>query len=165
MNAITAALLEGCPKSPAGQRQQPMLPIRGVVSLLDRDEDAVLRLIEDGDLLWAFDVALQPKRARKKALRVLPQAVDDYRAGRKCALQWPDVQRLLLAGGEQTMPSPSCVRLMNVCQAHVAALLRHRELLVCKDGRRGRGGAALVWTYSFTDFLKRRCFPVPLVDI
>jgi hypothetical protein len=164
MNPITAALLGDSPETAARQRQRPMMPIRGVTSLLDRTEAAVLTLIEDGDLLWAFDVALVPGRARKKALRVLPQCVDDYRTGRKCALKWPDVEQLLLAGGEQLVPNVEIERVLSVCQRHVAALLEHEELLIGHKGRQGPGGSTLVWSYSFTAFLRRRCYPLPVAD-
>ncbi len=165
MNVVTAALLDSpAPALAARQRQRPLIPIRGMVSVLDRNENAVLRLIDEGELRWAWNVALQPDRAWKKALRVLPQCVDDYRAGRKCDLAWAEVQRLLLAGGEKTVQSIEVVRLLNVCQSHVAALLRREELLLCRKGRHGRGGTALIWSYSFTNFLKRRCYPVPMAE-
>ena len=46
-----------------------MLPVRGVCSLVDQDEDHVLQLIEDGSIAWAFDVALDTKRGRNRELR------------------------------------------------------------------------------------------------
>ena len=140
-----------------------LMPVRGVMALLDMSEFKILDLIEDGSLEWVLNVALDPQRARKRELRVLPQSVDDYRAGRTGAVQWADVQRILMSG-EQSVASVDLERVLNICQGQVDRLLRGKELLVCKRGRRGRGGSTLVWRYSLESFLKRRRYPVPEAD-
>jgi len=48
-----------------------MLPLRGVCSLVDKDENKVLELIESGKLAWVFDVSLARTR---KELRIVPAA-------------------------------------------------------------------------------------------
>ena len=85
MNAVAE------PVSPAAtmsrQRSKPLLPVRGVCSLIERDEDHVLKLILDGSIGWAFNVALEAKRGRNRYLRILPAAVADYMHGRTCSLK------------------------------------------------------------------------------
>src|ERR1039457_5818270 len=95
------------------QRSKPILPVRGVMSLVDKNEDQVLRLIEDGSLVWAFDVALDPKRGRRRELRVLPAAVADYLRGQSCGLEWADVLRLLLPHDEPVILSREITRILN----------------------------------------------------
>src|SRR5664279_3017050 len=75
---------------------KPLLPVRGVCSILDCDEDQVLRLLQEGKLAWSFDVSLRPKSGSSRELRVLQAAVVSYMQGRPCELQWADVFRLLL---------------------------------------------------------------------
>jgi hypothetical protein len=83
------------------QRSKPLLPVRGVCSLVDENEKKVVNLIEEGAIAWAFDISL----GRRMCLRVLPAAVADYLQGRTCELKWADVFGLLMAGH---YPRPQC---------------------------------------------------------
>ena len=82
------------------QRSKPLLPLRGVCSLIDGNEDQVLALIEEGKLAWAWNVALDPKRGRCRELRILPRCVADYLRGQTCPLEWANVLRVLLPHDE-----------------------------------------------------------------
>ncbi len=135
-----------------------MFPIRGLVALLDKNEDQVLRLVEDGDLLWAFDLSLIPERARSKELRVLAQCAHDYLAGRKSELEWENVARLVLPHDEPILTSLEIQRSCNVSCAHVTALIRRRQLECVSKGHTGPKGSARVTASSFTNFLERRRF-------
>jgi hypothetical protein len=140
------------------QRGRPMFTIRGAVSVLDRNEDKLLTLIENGDLLWAFDLALVPERAHSHELRILPQCVEDFQHGRKSALEWDEVARLVVPHDEPVISSLQIQRSCNVCSAHVTALARRKQLEVVSKGRTGPCGSAWFTTASFLAFLQRRRF-------
>jgi hypothetical protein len=129
------------------------------MSLVDKNEDQVLRLIEDGSLVWAFDVALDPKRGRRRELRVLPAAVADYLRGQSCGLEWADVLRLLLPHDEPVILSREITRILNVCSTHTYHLARRKLITPRSTWRRGRGGCARFAADSFVEFLKLRRFP------
>jgi hypothetical protein len=156
MNAVAEPVSTAAPVS--RQRTKPLLPFRGVMSLVDRNKDEVLRLIEDGILLWAFDVAFDPKRGHKKMLRILPACVADYLRGQQCSLEWADVLRSLLPHDEPVILSKDIMRVLNVSGTHTYHLA-HRKLLVsCSTWRRGPGGCGQFTTKSFVAFLKSRRF-------
>jgi hypothetical protein len=152
MNAVAE------PVSPAAtmQRSKPLIPIRGVVSLIDRSEDQVLRLIEDGKLAWAWDVALDPKRGRNRELRVLPAAVASYLRGQACSLEWAEVLAMLLPHDGLEILSRDITRILNVSGTHTYHLAR-RKLIAPRSGwRRGRGGCGRFAAESFVEFLHAR---------
>jgi hypothetical protein len=126
------------------------------MSLIDENEDKVPQLIEDGQLAWAFDVALDPKRGSRRDLRVLPAAVSAYLHGETCLLEWPDVLKLLLPHDEPELLSKDIYRVLNVCSTHLYALARRKLIVPCSTWRRGRGGCGRFTTKSFINFLKER---------
>ena len=138
---------------------KPLLPVRGVMSLFDKSEDQALRLIEDGKLAWAFDVALDPKRGRNREIRVLPASVADYLRSQPCALEWPDVLRLLLPHDEPMILSKDITRVLNVSSTHTYHLARRKLITPRSTWRRGRGGCGRFAADSFVSFLKSRRFP------
>lgn len=140
------------------QRQQskPMLPLRGVVALVNKSKDEVLELIEDGSLLWCWDVSLDPKDGRKRELRILPAAIVDFLSGRQCLLDWEDVLRLLLPRAEPLIRSSDISRILNISGTHLYDLARRKVLAPCSPWRKGPGGQAKFPTKSFVDFLKSR---------
>src|ERR1035437_3554354 len=103
MNAVAEPVSP--PVTMPRQRSKPLMPVRGVMSLVERNEDQVLALIEDGSLAWAFDVALDPKRGHSKELRILPRCVADYLRGQTCSLEWAEVLRMLLPHDEPVILS------------------------------------------------------------
>jgi hypothetical protein len=157
------AAAEPVPVSPAAMvsraRSKPLLPVRGVMSLIDQNEDQVLRLIEDGQLAWAFDMSLDTKRGHSKELRILPAAVLEYMRGRTCSLEWPAVLSLLLPPDEPIILGTEITRVINCCSTHIYALARRKLITPCSSWRRGRGGSARFVAKSFVDFLKSRRFP------
>src|ERR1035437_5131821 len=105
------------PTAPAAtaprQRSKPLLPRRGVCSLVNEDENRVLDLIESGEIAWAFDVALVQRRGRRREFRVLPAAVADYLQGRPCELDQQTVFGLLVPD-VPTIPANRIARILNV---------------------------------------------------
>jgi len=139
-----------------------MVPIRGVIPILDRDEDAVLRLIEDGSLRWAFNIAVKLGSAME--LRVFPQCVGDFVAGRKCGLEFAAVLAALTGGRADRMSAVEISAALNASGTHVYGLIAAGELKACSRWRKGTGGSALVCVGSFKGFLARRCWPVAVRD-
>src|ERR1035437_1440657 len=147
------------PASMPRQRSKPLLPVRGVMSLVDKNEDQVLGLIEEGKLAWVWDIRLDTKRGRNKELRILPAAVADYLRGQPCSLEWTDVLRLLLPHEEPVILSKDITRILNVSGTHTYHLARRKLILPCSSWRRGRGGCGRFAAKSFVEFLQNRRFP------
>jgi hypothetical protein len=136
-----------------------MWTIRGLFTELARNEDEILAMIEDGSLLYAFDLSLEPKLAKQRALRVLPHCVDDFIAGRSCEFEWPAVARLLVPHDHPILTGLEVQHVCNVSCAHVTALIRRKFLTAVKNGRPGPGGSPRITTESFLRFLQDRRFP------
>ena len=137
---------------------KPLLPVRGVMSLIDQNEDQVLKLIKDGSIAWAFNVALEAKRGRNRHLRILPAAVADFMRGRTCSLKWPDVFGLLLPDGP-IVTSLEIYRMLNVSGDHLYNLVRAKQIICCSTWGRGPKGKARFATVRFIEFLQARRFP------
>ena len=141
------------------RRSKPLLPLRGICSLIDRNEDQTLRLIEEGQIAFAWDFALDPSRARAKELRILPAAVSDYMRGQPCSLRWADVLALVAPDDGPEVLSTQIMRALNVSGEHVYNLARRKVLVPCSTWRRGRGGHARFPRQTFIDFLEERRWP------
>jgi hypothetical protein len=159
MKSIAEAVPVSQPAAMPRTRSKPLLPVRGVMSLLDRDEDAVLRLVEAGSLLWAFDVALDTKHGCSKELRILPASVADFLRGQQSSLEWAEVLRSLLPHDERVILSKDITRILNISSTHFYHLARRRLLVPCSTWRRGRGGCGHFTTESFVAFLRLRRYP------
>jgi hypothetical protein len=146
------------PAATPRQRSKPLLPLRGVCSLVDKDENKVLELLESGEIGWTFDVSLAQKPGRRRHLRVLPAAVADYLKARACQLSWEDVLGLMLPDAP-TIFASEIARTLNVSSDHIYNLLARKQIIACPTRRRGPGGSARVPTKSFIQFLQQRRFP------
>jgi len=138
------------------QRTKPLLPLRAVVALLDKSTSEVLERIENGGLLWCWDVALNRKDGRKRELRILPACVADYLRGQPCRLGWAQVLSLLLPDEKPALLSQEVARLLNVSGTHLYHLVLRKVLIAGSAWRRGPGGCARITTESFIGFLKAR---------
>jgi hypothetical protein len=141
------------------QRSKPLLPVRGVMSLVDRNEDEVLRMVEAGELLWAFDVAADPKCARCKELRILPACVADWLRGQTCLLEWADVLAMLLPGNAPLILSKEIARTLNISGALLYTLARRKALSSVTAWHCGPGGCGRFTRASVLKFLRDRRFP------
>jgi len=128
---------------------------------LDKDEDAILRLIESGDLLWAWNVAAKATRGAKE-MRVLPKCVGDFAAGRECRIEFEDVVQALTRGETETLAASEVSAVLNVSSTQVYNLIASRQLMALSTWRTGPGGSARVSVDSFTRFLRERAWPVPV---
>lgn len=128
------------------------------MSLLDKNEDQVLRMVQDGSLAWAFNVASFPQRGQSMELRILPACVADYLRGQTCSLEWTDVLGLLLPHDDPLILAKDITRVLNVSSTHLYHLVRRKVLTPCSAWRRGPGGCARFRRNSFVQFLKDRRF-------
>ena len=146
------------PLPTTGQRRgKPLLPVRGVCSLVDLDENRTLALIEEGKIAWAWNFATE--RARAKELRVLPAAVADYMRGQACSLKWPDVLALVVPHGGTEFTSTEITRALNVSGEHFYNLVRAKVLAPCSGWCRGPRGHARVLRKTLVSFLESRRWP------
>ena len=143
------------PVTPARQRSKPLLPVRGVCSLVDKNAEQVLQLLEEGALSWAWDVSLARKR---REIRVLPAAVADYLKGHTCELKWADVLDLMVPDAP-TVPASDITRMLNVSSDHTYHLIDRKQIVACPTRRRGPGGSARVPAKNLIQFLEQRRFP------
>ena len=134
---------------------KPLLPVSGVCSLVDRDADDVLALMESGEIAWWFDFRLAQKRGTKRHLRVLPAAVADFLKRRKCELDFDDVWSLLRPDGP-TIRAKELAHILNVSVDHVYHLIERRQIIACPSRRKGPGGSGRVAATSFSKFLQKR---------
>lgn len=141
----------------AEKRGVPLFTIRGLCSVLGLTCDQILRKIEEGAIAWCFDLSLVPERAKKRELRVLPACIDDFVAARECKLEWKDITRLVTFE-ESVMTAKHIERVLNVSQAHVAALIRRKLLVPERKASSGPRGSARVATETFLTLLKSRRF-------
>jgi hypothetical protein len=146
-------------QQPATRRGKPLLPVRGECSLIDKDEDETLKLIEEGKIAFAWDVALAPTRARSKELRILPAAVADYMRNRACKLKWADVLALVVPHDGPELLSRQITRALNISGELLYNLTRAKVLEPCSTWSRGPHGCAHFHRQTLVDFLEKRRWP------
>lgn len=132
-----------------------MLAPRGAMSVLDKTDREIWELIDSGALTWCFDVSLEPERARKRELRILPECIADFAEGRKSEMTWVQVFGLLIPHGEPVLAAGEIEHCLNVSDLHVVNLAERKLLNRCERGGRGIGGAKFTKA-SFTSFLTAR---------
>lgn len=141
-------------------RCRPLLPVRGVVSLLGCDENRVLDLVEEGELLWAWNFALD-RAGRTKELRILPQCVQDFNEATPCSVTWPEVLALVFAAGSEELTAADVSLGLNLSGTHVHNLIERGEIKTQCAARRGPNGSPPILISSVLHFLKRRRWPAP----
>src|SRR5947209_874688 len=105
-------------------RAKPMLPVRGVVAILNATALEVLSLIDSGKLLWAFDISLHGTGSRTREVRVLTQCVADCMRGQVSAVEWEDVIKEAVPHGGDTVATAEIQHFLNASNEHVIALGR-----------------------------------------
>jgi len=149
--------------SSAGSRH-PMIPIRGAASLLSCDAGKVMQMVESGQLLYAWDLSLDPARAKSKEIRVLFDCVSDVKMGVGREFTWQDVKNRLLPEDKEHLAASEIIWILNVSHPHVYNLIKRGELQATRKWKRGRDNGARIRTDSFNRFLMRRCWPVPMEE-
>lgn len=133
-----------------------MLPVRGAASVIDKTPDEILALIDTGELLWVFDISLEPERARKREIRILPEAIADFADGRKSSLTWAQVFGLLVPHGEPVLGGAEIECCLNCSDLHLSKLAERKLLNRCERGRPVPGGDAKYTRNSLEKFLADR---------
>lgn len=135
--------------------------VRGMMAVLDIDQEPAVALVEEGKVLFAFNIALEPERAHSTELRIIPRCVLDYKAGRRCTMKWADVMNIVLPAGQPTVTASEIARILNCSETLVYCLIRKNQLIACTEGRRGPGNSAKVFSCSLEQLLMSRRWPVP----
>ncbi len=158
-------------RQPAAQQPHPKVRVRPLYTvgaaraLLGVDEDDVLHAVEDGYLLFAWDLSLSgPNGRRAKDLRILPAALDSYKAGQVCQLEFPQVVTMVLPHHRPLLTAREIRLVLNLSSTHVINLIRYKLLMACSLPHRGPYGSPKVTASSFVNLLRTRRWPVPELD-
>jgi hypothetical protein len=139
------------------------------LQLPGHDEDDILALIQEGALLWSWNIALRPKVSAAE-YRIWPDCITHYKAtsGSRPYGQLAGQPKTIEALVDQLVPekpflwSTTIRLLLNCGPEHVTNLIDAKCLkcLPLTTGgalyRRGPGGAACIKRESFIQFLKTR---------
>jgi hypothetical protein len=129
---------------------------------LDRRENEVLALIEEGELLWAFDV--RTPAAARPSVRVLYQSVEDYLAGNRPSgtvaseeAEWQQVASLVFPD-KPTIVNCELAGLLNCGRQHVMDLVHAKQFRLLPGTRfhPGRNGSPQIVTASAKEWLQKR---------
>jgi hypothetical protein len=143
--------------------KRPLVSVWTVLSVTDfKTEDEVLAAIEDGRLIWAFNVA--GKKARRAQVRVLASSVSHLVEGSRPPKmsevdEWRQVERTIFpTPGLRSMPSKDVAFALNVSGTHVLNLCDQGLLRLAKgtDRHSGRHGSPQIEYPSVVEFLKSR---------
>jgi hypothetical protein len=140
-------------------KPRPLMPISAVTWRLDRHENEVLAMIEEGELLFAFDV--RSPKALKSSPRVLAQSVEDYLAGNRPRedeqTEWQRVASLIFPD-KPVLVKYELARLLNCGRQHATDLVYARQFRLVPGSRirPGPGGSAQIETASVQEWLLRR---------
>lgn len=142
--------------------KRPLLSVWTVLSITNlKSEDDVLVAIEDGWLLWAFNIA--GKTAKSRLLRILAASVQNFVEGKQPpamseADEWQQVEKLIFPKPSPSIPVKEIALAWNCSTNHVINLCDQRLLRLAKGTPRhsGPGGSPKIEYQSAVDFLKAR---------
>lgn len=127
---------------------------------LDVNENRVRSLIEEGWLLWAFNIALNADGLRQWG-RVLTQSVENFLAGPVGASEaesdWRTVASLIFPA-KPAIVTCELARSLNCSREQARRLISAGQFQIVPGTRcrRGPGGAAQVVTASAVEWLRKR---------
>ncbi len=141
---------------------RPLVSVWTVLSVTDlKTEDEVLAAIEDGRLLWAFNIA--GREAKSRLIRVLAASVSNFVEGnpppqKSEAEEWADVVRTIYPTSAPSIPTKEIAQAWNISGTHILNLCDQKLLRLAKGTPRhsGPGGSPLVQYGSAVEFLKSR---------
>ena len=136
------------------QHRAPTVSLPAVRGMLGLTSVAVVRMIEDGRLSWAFNIAARD--ATRADYRVLALCIADYQRGVIHPVSWSEVLRLLYGHPRAAIHSSYFYRAWACRSDHFYALLGEGALeVVSPDWRCGPAGGAYVTWDSAVAFAKR----------
>jgi hypothetical protein len=134
--------------------RRPLVDVYCCVAALGCSEDAVLQLIDEGKLRWAWNIARAG--SGRRCVRVFAGSLAAYQAGRTEAENCDKVLAAILPGHSPLIQSAVLARALLCARHHVATLLTDGEL----DGKGARGmgpnSSPEIMRASAVRFLKRR---------
>lgn len=162
--------------------KQPLVNLWTAVAALGVLEDEVLRMIQDGSLRFAWNIAC--KNSGKQYVRILAHSISDFQAGKSASPSGLNLRRTLAFHGTSArsdeeyqraikliFPAIShkpdgtaCLRLttiqrrFSVTHTHMARLVREGSLQMCKGDvfRSGPNGSPAITFASVLAFMKAR---------
>jgi hypothetical protein len=146
--------------TPMAGTRQPLLPVRGAVSLLGCNEDRILSLIECGDLSCVFNIAGKPSECRAKELRILPHSLARFNDATPCDLGWTELLELIIPLSNPTLRATELALALNCSSTQVYNFIDRGELVATGHFSRGPRGSAEITTRSIVAFLGRRRYPI-----
>jgi len=155
-----SSVFVSAPKRSHCIQPRPLMPIEAVQWRLDKDESQVRALIDEGELLWAFNIA--HPTAEAPAVRVLAQSVEDYLASsvRPAEDEERDWQRVagLIFPDKPVITGIELRALLSCGRETALRLIRARQFRSVKGSRmrRGPGGSARLETTSVKEWLRGR---------
>jgi hypothetical protein len=160
--ADSVAELEAVSTPPARQfAPRPLMSMSAVTWRLDCNEQKVRTLIEEGRLLWAFAVGLDPL-ATIHSVRVLTKSVEDYLAGNTTPsgdeeAEWESVRHLIFPD-KTTVVTAELERVLNCGKQHVHNLINAGQFRLAPGSRcrPGPGGSHRIVTASVAEWLRQR---------
>jgi hypothetical protein len=139
-----------------------MISVWGAMALIGgKKPEEVIQLIEDGELAYAFDLALVPN-SPKREIRILCASINDYLAGVR---QQEDSQegfdlamRSVFPSARPTISAADLAQAWNASPWHILNLYRANAIRLMKGSkpRRGPTGSPLVEVASAVAFLRAR---------
>jgi hypothetical protein len=139
-------------------RFRPLLGMDGAKAMLDRGEDEVLALVDEG-FIEGFDIS-SGGRTRKEARLVLKTITHFLTTGGSRPQEWSDAQLLdlVLPHGKPVLTGKELQRSFNCGSTHVINLITEKLLKIQPgtDWRQGPNGSPLVMRSSVEAFLKTR---------
>ena len=140
---------------------RPLMSTSAVTWRLDCDQAQLAAMVEDGRLLWAFDISLR-QGEQPGCLRVLTESVEEAAAGRQRTYrdeeaEWRRVVSLIFPS-KVTIVTCELARALN-CGRQQALDLIHGQNFQLVPGRRirrGPGGSPLIQTASAAVWLRER---------
>jgi hypothetical protein len=141
-------------------KPRPLMPLSAVMWRLDCRENEVKAMIEEGLLLFAFDI--RAPKALKPEPRVLTESVENYLAGKTAyaaedETEWHRVAGLIFPD-KPTISTLELQRVLNCGRQHAINLFYARQFRHARQARprRGPGGSPQIETASAVDWLWER---------
>lgn len=143
---------------------KPLVHLRTAMDLLDRDEDAILNLILDGQIAYAFDIST--RHADRREIRIFRKSLESYKShSSHQSYSVPSVNSVaktlesviseILPPG-QHFAATSLKRRFTCNSGHVLHLIDEKLLLAVSDPKRGPKGSPLITRESAAAFLNSR---------
>ena len=134
---------------------RPLASVWGAALLLNRNEESVERLIEDGELAWAFNIGAPAARARQ--IRIFMPCILDCRAGVNRAYAPDFVLNAIFPAARLKFRTHEVAYACH-CSADHVRLLALQGVLKKIPGaaRRGPNSSCFFARTVLTDFLQKR---------